>query len=110
MPPVLKSPGVYIEEVPSGVHPIAGVATSVGAFIGWAPQGQTNQAVHVNSFTDFQRKFGGLDSRSYLGYAVKHFFDNGGQEAYIVRIVWDGTQKAASGSPQKCSTAAAKVG
>ncbi len=26
-------PGVYIEEIPSGAHTIAGVATSIAAFI-----------------------------------------------------------------------------
>jgi uncharacterized protein len=80
-------PGVYIEEIPSGVHTIAGVATSIGAFVGWAPQGSTTEAVLVQSFMDFQRQFGGLDSRSLLGYAVSQFFNNGGQQAYIVRLV-----------------------
>ncbi|HXZ43171.1 MAG TPA: phage tail sheath C-terminal domain-containing protein [Terriglobales bacterium] len=80
-------PGVYIEELPSGVHTITGVATSIAAFVGWAAQGPTNQATLVQSWTDFQNQFGGLDSRSYLGYAVNQFFANGGQQAYIVRLV-----------------------
>src|ERR1700685_3134066 len=80
-------PGVYIEEVPSAIHTITGVATSIAAFVGWAPQGPTNQAVLVQSFMDFQRQFGGLDSRSLLGYSVSQFFNNGGQQAYIVRLV-----------------------
>jgi phage tail sheath protein FI len=80
-------PGVYIEEVPSAVHTITGVATSIGAFVGWAPQGSTTEAVLVESFMDFQRQFGGLDSRSLLGYSVSQFFNNGGQQAYIVRLV-----------------------
>lgn len=79
-------PGVYIEELPSGVHTIAGVATSIAAFVGWAPMGPTNEAVLVQSFMDFQRQFGGLDARSLLGYAVSQFFSNGGQQAYIVRV------------------------
>jgi uncharacterized protein len=87
MPPVLNYPGVYIEEIPSGVHTITGVATSIAAFVGWAPQGSTTEAVLVQSFSDYQREFGGLDSRSLLGYAVLQFFNNGGQQAYIVRLV-----------------------
>jgi phage tail sheath protein FI len=79
-------PGVYIQEVPSSVHSISGVATSVGAFVGWAPRGSTTQAVLVESFLDFQRKFGGLDSRSLLGYSVSHFFNNGGQKSYVIRL------------------------
>jgi phage tail sheath protein FI len=81
-------PGVYIQELSSGVHTITGVATSIAAFVGWAPQGPTTEAVLVQSFSDYQRQFGGLDARSYLGYAVNQFFANGGQQAYIVRLAW----------------------
>ncbi len=95
-------PGVYIEEVPSAIHTITGVATSIAAFVGWAPQGSTTEAVLVQSFMDFQREFGGLDARSLLGYAVSHFFNNGGQQAYIVRLVQgaitSGTGTATEGS------------
>src|SRR6516165_1777263 len=94
MPPTLTYPGVYIEELPSGVHTITGVATSIAAFIGWAPQGPTNQAVLVQSFSDFGRQFGGLNSNSYLGYAVNQFFGNGGQQAYIVRLAWTDAKTA----------------
>jgi phage tail sheath protein FI len=90
----LTYPGVYIEELPSGVHTITGVATSIAAFIGWAPQGPTNQAVLVQSFSDFGRQFGGLNSNSYLGYAVNQFFGNGGQQAYIVRLAWTDAKTA----------------
>ena len=36
MPATLTYPGVYIEEVPSGVRTITGVATSITAFVGRA--------------------------------------------------------------------------
>jgi phage tail sheath protein FI len=79
-------PGVYIEELPSGVHTITGVATSIAAFAGWAPQGSVDEAVLVQSWLDYQSQFGGLDQRSLLGYAVNQFFGNGGHQAYIVRV------------------------
>ncbi|WP_394840115.1 phage tail sheath subtilisin-like domain-containing protein [Pendulispora rubella] len=79
-------PGVYVQEISSGVRTITGVATSIAAFAGWAPTGP-NVATLVTSWNDFVEQFGGLDSRSYLGYAVSHFFSNGGQLAYIVRLV-----------------------
>jgi phage tail sheath protein FI len=84
-------PGVYIQELPSGINAITGVATSIAAFAGWASQGPTTQATLVQSWTDYTNQFGGLDARSLLGYAVKQFFANGGQQAYIVRL----TQSAA---------------
>jgi phage tail sheath protein FI len=86
MPVTPTFPGVYIEEIPSGVRTISGVATSIAAFVGWAARGPTDVAGHVLSWSDFERTYGGLDSRSLLGYAVYHFFNNGGQEAYIVRL------------------------
>ncbi len=89
-------PGVYIQEVPSSVHSIAGVATSIGAFVGWAPQGTTTEAVLVQSYMDFERQFGGLDSRSLLGYSVSQFFNNGGQQAYVVRLVQPAITKGSS--------------
>jgi uncharacterized protein len=95
-------PGVYIEELSSGVHTITGVATSIAAFIGWAPQGPTNEAVLVQSWPDFQSQFGGLVAGSYLGYAVNQFFGNGGQQAYIIRLVASG-----NGAP---STSANTIG
>jgi phage tail sheath protein FI len=87
MPPTFTYPGVYIEEIPSAVHTITGVATSIAAFIGWAAEGPTSQATLVQSWSDFAYQFGGLDSRSLLGYSVNQFFGNGGQQAYIVRLV-----------------------
>src|SRR5262249_57738458 len=86
MPATLTYPGVYIEEIPSGVHTITGVATSIAAFAGWAPQGPVTKAVLVESWSDFARQFGGLSSGNYLGYAVNQFFANGGQQADILPL------------------------
>lgn len=79
-------PGVYIEEVPSGVRTITGVATSITAFIGRARRGETNKATVINSFGDFERSFGGLWLQSQLGFAVRDFYLNGGSQAIIVRL------------------------
>jgi len=86
MPATLNFPGVYIEEIPSGVRTITGVATSITAFIGRALRGPVNDPVVINSNADFQRIFGGLWIQSTLGYAVSDFFLNGGSQAIIVRL------------------------
>src|SRR5436190_22037427 len=86
MPATLTYPGVYIEEIPSGVRTITGVATSITAFIGRALRGPKDQAVTINSFGDFERIFGGLWVDSTLGYAVRDFYLNGGGQAIIVRL------------------------
>jgi phage tail sheath protein FI len=86
MPVAPTYPGVYIEEIPSGVHTITGVSTSIAAFVGYTGRGPVDQAVHIFSFADFERSFGGLNVDSPLSYCVKHFFQNGGPEAYVVRV------------------------
>ncbi|MFO0943680.1 MAG: hypothetical protein U0930_23335 [Pirellulales bacterium] len=86
MPTQVSYPGVYIEEIPSGVRTISGVATSIACFIGWAPMGPTDRAVRIGSFSDYVRTYGLIHPNSYLGYAVKQFFSNGGSDAYILRV------------------------
>ncbi|MCA8952141.1 MAG: hypothetical protein KDE27_21710 [Planctomycetes bacterium] len=86
MPSSLTYPGVYVEEIPSGVRTITGVATSITAFVGWFPRGPLDEAVRIFSFGEFERHFDGLDSGSDASYAVQQFFLNGGSEAYIVRV------------------------
>ena len=95
MPVSVSYPGVYIEEIPSGVRTITGVATSITAFVGWAPKGATERAELVLNWPDYERKFGGLDQRSPMSYSVYHYFSNGGQRAYIVRLVTTGSTTAA---------------
>jgi phage tail sheath protein FI len=79
-------PGVYLQELPSGVRTITGVATSVTAFIGYTARGLDHRATRLFSFADFERAFGGLALDSELGYAVQQFFSNGGAEAVVVRV------------------------
>jgi uncharacterized protein len=86
MPTLPTFPGVYIEEVPSGVRTITGVATSITAFIGTAPRGKTNDPVVINSFGDYERRFGGLSANSMMSYAVRDFYQNGGSQGVIVRV------------------------
>jgi uncharacterized protein len=82
----LTYPGVYIEEVPSGVRTITGVATSITAFIGSALRGEENEPTLVQSFAEYTRTFGELSRSHPLGFAVRQFFINGGRDALIVRV------------------------
>lgn len=86
MPATLSYPGVYIEEIPSGVRTITGVATSITAFLGRALRGPTNEPVTINSYSDFIRSFGDLHVDFPMSYAVRDFYLNGGQQAIIVRL------------------------
>ncbi len=95
MPAVLNYPGVYIEEIPSGVRPIVGVSTSDTAFIDYFPRGPLNKPVRIASFVEFTRTFGGLDTRSEASYAIAQYFLNGGSVAWVVRV--------SGGAPAKAS-------
>lgn len=86
MPVTPTYPGVYIEEIPSGVRTITGVATSITAFIGRAPRGPVNEPTTINSFADYERIFGGLSLISTMSYAVRDFYLNGGSQAIIIRL------------------------
>jgi phage tail sheath protein FI len=86
MPVSPTYPGVYVQEIPSGVRTIAGVATSITAFIGYTVRGLDHRATRILSFADFERSFGGLAPDSELSYAVQQFFSNGGSYAYVVRV------------------------
>ena len=87
MPAALSYPGVYVQELASGVRTITGVATSVTAFVGRTAAGPTDEPVLLTSFADFERRFGGLDAASPLSYTVRDFYLNGGTLALVVRVL-----------------------
>lgn len=99
MPITPTYPGVYIQEVTSGVRTITGVATSITAFVGRAARGPTDAdedgPVIINSYGDFERNFGKLDPAYPMGYAVRDFYLNGGAQAVIVRLYKANAGKAA---------------
>lgn len=89
---------IYIQELPQS-HAIAGVPTSVTAFVGRAATGPVNAPSPITGWADFERLFGGLDASAPLGYAVRDFFQNGGGEAVIVRLVAAGADGGAGAGP-----------
>lgn len=95
----LSYPGVYIEEMPSAVRSITGVATSITAFVGRAWRGTVDEPVTIFSFADFEREFGGLWRNSSLSYAVQQYFLNGGGQAIIVRTVNAGGGGSTAAAP-----------
>ena len=85
--PEYLTPGVYVEEFEIGAKPIEGVSTSTVGFLGEAERGPTYPQL-VTSFPEYKRMFGGFfGATKYLPYAVDGFFGNGGQRAFVARIV-----------------------
>ncbi len=81
-------PGVYIEEVTSGARPIEAVGTSTAAFVGLTQKGPA-EAMRVTSWSEFQRLYGGFIVDGWLPHSVFQFFNNGGRQCYIVRVIPD---------------------
>ncbi|HTV91901.1 MAG TPA: phage tail sheath subtilisin-like domain-containing protein [Verrucomicrobiae bacterium] len=109
-----STPGVYIQELPA-IGPIVGVGTSTTAFIGAALQGPSFSPTVVTNWTQFTNTFGSYMINPpgfWMAYAVKGYFDNGGQTAVIVRV---GTSATASltlvdrGGTQDCLVVSALV-
>ena len=82
-------PGVYVQEIPSGVRTITSVATSIAAFLGRTTKGPINKAVRILSLADYERQFGEPYSKSSLAQSVQQFFNNGGTDCYVVRLAKD---------------------
>src|SRR3954462_15796846 len=79
-------PGVYVQEVPSGVRTITGVSTSVALFIGQTAWGPVNEPVLCLNYTDFQRAYTSDVTQGDLPRSVKLFFLNGGTQCYVMRL------------------------
>ena len=107
-------PGVYIDEVASGVHTITSVSTSIAAFFGRSSKGKLNKAIRCLSPSDFTRNFGAPHPQSDLGHAVRQFFANGGTDCYVVRLAKNAklatiTLRSLAGAAQPVLVATAKA-
>lgn len=89
--------GVNVVEVDGKTSPtIAAAATSVAGFLGATERGVPNQPVRVTNPQQFEERLGSYIASSYLAYAAAGFFLNGGQTAYVSRVVGAGSQPASS--------------
>jgi hypothetical protein len=79
--------GIQVQEERGPDKSIARLPTARTAFVGRTLRGPVNRPVLVKNFAEFQHVFGGLWQPSLLGYSIEQFFDNGGREALVVRVV-----------------------
>lgn len=117
--PEYLAPGVYVEEVRTGPRPIEGVATSTAGFAGETERGSTRPRL-VTSWQDFTSHYGGYIDRTpfnrsnhFLPYAVRGFFDNGGQRVFVARVIGASSVAAAislDGNPGPTTLRAAGKG
>jgi phage tail sheath protein FI len=93
MPVQLSYPGVYVQEAPSGVVSISGVATSIALFIGMTQRGPLNVPTKVFNRTSYESQFGADTSLGEMSDQVRQFFLNQGGQAIIMRVA-NGAQAA----------------
>ncbi len=84
--PQYFTPGLYYEEVDTEINKISSIRTDIPGFIGIAEKGPLNIAVRLTSFKQFSSIFGDFILQGYLAYAVNGFFENGGDDCYVVRV------------------------
>jgi phage tail sheath protein FI len=103
--PEYLHPGVYVEEIPGGSKPIEWVGTSTVAFVGYTAQGPVGEPTLVTRWESYEEIFGGIrdtdrsTTGDQMGFAVKSFFLNGGNAAYVVRAIRDINVSATEGIP-----------
>lgn len=92
--PSYLTPGVYVEEVPSGQATLSAGPTAVAAFVGFTERHPTDDPADpeglrprlVTSWTQYEALYGGFTPGAMLPHSVYGFFNNGGGMAYIVRV------------------------
>jgi uncharacterized protein len=93
--PEYLTPGVYFEFQDAAPPVIRRIRTDIAGFVGLAERGPLNRAVQIDSWRQFQARFGNFVPYSFLAYAVKGFFENGGRTCFIVRIAGSTAAKSA---------------
>jgi hypothetical protein len=88
-----SAPGLYVVELPSNAHTIQAAPKSIAVFVGYTHPFKTRRfgaAVEVDSFTEYERQFGGLYASgvvdAHVPYAVNQFFLTGGVTAFVVGL------------------------
>ena len=86
MPVSPTYPGVYVQEVPSGVRTIVGVSTSIAMFLGTSKKGPIDRPIQCLNYASFRNRFGEDPTAGRLAQYAKLFFLNGGTNCYVMRI------------------------
>lgn len=98
-----QRPGVYINErlLPAPITTV-GTANAAGAAIGAFAQGPEAVTL-VTSWYDFVKQFGGYNALYPATLGVSLFFQNGGNELYVRRVLHDDAEAASVAIPKSGS-------
>ena len=112
--PAYLTPGVYRTSTASARERFVLVRTDVAGFLGFSERGPLPPAdgdfdvesvcVKLTSWREYVVRFGGFIPHGYLAYAVRAFFENGGDTCYVARVA---ATKAASAEDRPAAAIAA---
>ncbi len=88
-------PGVSFTAVPPAEDP-SPLRSDVAGFVVRARRGPVGAAVRVRGWREAIYHFGGLDARFASFYALKGYFEAGGEVAHLVRVAGRGTATASA--------------
>ena len=80
------TPNVYVEPLDAMRGRITALRTDITGFVGIADRGPLKVAVACRSMRQFESVFGSYIGGAYLAYAVRAFFENGGNLCRVVRV------------------------
>jgi len=82
-----STPGLYRQPV-TPVRPVGALARGdIPVLLGYARKGPPGIPVRLHSLREFEDLFGKALDHGFLWHGLKGFFENGGQTAYVLRIV-----------------------
>ena len=84
--PTYRPPGLYEEQSEQTYTPLALREEGIVGFMGLSQRGPLNVPVKLKDFNKFKELFGSLDEPTYLEDSVKSFFENGGEQCYVLRV------------------------
>lgn len=79
------APGLYYEVLRPQAEPQP-LRSDIAGFVGRTRRGPIGVPIRVEGWREFLHFFGGLDDSADTPYAVRGYFENGGQLAWIIRL------------------------
>jgi phage tail sheath protein FI len=93
--PDLKAPGVYTQQARSSAVPVVAAASDICGIVAQMQKGPPNRPIKIDGLAEMLAIFGTYVSGVYGAHAVRQYFEQGGREIYISRLVGaSGTVKA----------------
>ncbi len=86
MKSVQQAPGLYYEAVAPPAEP-SPLRSDIAGFVGRTRRGPVGQPVRVTGWREYLILFGGLTAKADTPFALKGYFENGGDVAHVIRLM-----------------------